>query len=215
MVGDMTTIGPRRGAEPFGASTLLLGVAAGLVAMAFHPSGHDLVHAVDRTAAIRRDQAVHAVAIVGLLLQCVGMLALTRRLRQPRVGAAELAMVFWGAATFAGLIAAVASGFVAPGLLPAAGPPDAAWRWNHLQNQAFARVFVVASAVAIAAWSVAGWRAGLPRWQSRIGVIGPTLVAALVLVGHLRLDVHGFFVVVATSGLWTIGAAWVLLRPLD
>jgi hypothetical protein len=89
----------------------------------------------------------------------------------------------------------------------------AVWRLTRLLNQSFAMLFVLASTAGIVAWSLAGWRRGLPRWLSRFGVVGPVLVAALVVVGHLRLDVHGFFAVVLVQAVWTLGAALTLRRP--
>ncbi len=208
----MTSIEPNRGREPFAASCLLVGVVASIVVMVFHPTGHDLVNGTDRAGAIHRDQWVHAVAIGAMLLQTTGMLALTRRLRRSVVGAADLAMVLWCAGVVAVLIAAVASGFVAPGLLPPEGPPDASWRWNHLQNQSFAAVFVVASSAAIVAWSIAGWQRGLSRWLRTFGVTVPVVLTAFVVAGRLRLGVHGFFVVVLVEAVWAVGAAIELRR---
>jgi len=83
---------------------------------------------------------------------------------------------------------------------------------DHLQNQSFAAVFVVTSSAAIAAWSIAGWWIGLSRWLRTFGVIVPVVPAALVAAGHLRLGVHGFFVVVIVDAVWAVGAAIELRR---
>lgn len=206
---DTTTCGAERRC----AAALLLGVAAGIGAMLFHPTGHELLSGVDRPAVVRRDQVVHAVAIAALVLQCFGLLGLTRRLRGAQFGAAEFAMVLYALATVAATVAALVSGFVAPGLLDIESGRDAVWRSNRLLNRSCAALFVMASTAAIVAWSAAGWRRALPRWVSRFGVVGPVLVAGLVLVGHLRLDVHGFLAVVLVEAVWTVGVARSLRRP--
>ena len=212
-VGCMQTNESMRGVEPRCSLALLLGVGIGIAVMSFHPTGHDLLHGADRGAVIHRDQVVHAAAIASLLLQCFGLLGLVRRLRGARLGVPEFAMLLFGLATVAATVAAMASGFVAPGLLTDAEPPTAAWQWNHLLNQSFARLFVVTSTAAIVLWSVAGWHARMPRWLCGFGVVVPMLAMAMMLVGHLRLDVHGFFVIVLTQAVWLVGVAFELRRP--
>ena len=82
-------------------------------------------------------------------------------------------------------------------------------------NQAFAKVFVGLSALAIAPWSVAmrGHQA-FPRGLSLLGMlVGGGLGIALV-GGQLRLDVHGFGAVMIAQSLWTLWVA-ACLRRLD
>ncbi len=124
--------------------------------------------------------------------------------------------------------AAVLSGLVGPGLLRqlVAAPPAAGESWRiafhytgHL-NQAFARVFVVASSAAILLWSASIIRSvalapipsGLTRGVGIYGcVLGPITVVG-VLSGHLRLGVHGMGLVVLGQAVWLIVVGALLCR---
>ena len=80
-------------------------------------------------------------------------------------------------------------------------------------NQAFARIFVVASSTAIVFWSfrmVKGQliSVGLGIYGS---LLGPALVIALV-AGGLRLDVHGFGLITFSQAVWFILAGVLLMR---
>lgn len=118
--------------------------------------------------------------------------------------------------------AAVASGFLAPGLgrrIQAASGPAAtdmwriAFRYNGEVNQAYALVFVVASSVAIVLWSVSILRGrvfdhGIAYYGCVLGPATP----ALVLSGHLSLGVHGFGMIVLGQTIWFVIAAVLLWR---
>jgi hypothetical protein len=118
--------------------------------------------------------------------------------------------------------AAVASGLIAPHVagwtLQAAmedrGACRALLRYNGEINQAFAKVFVAASSVAILLWSLAILAA---RTFARAAAILGCLIGALALIGilsgSLRLDVHGFGLVVLAQGIWTLLVGVLLIRP--
>jgi hypothetical protein len=204
-----TTIARERGA----AVALLTGSLLGLAVMACHPTGRELL-ARERAAAVRRDQLVHGVAIAAIALQTFGTLAITRRVARRSLGFAELAQVAQVVAAAAGCLAAIASGFVAPGLLAMrdGGPPPELWSLNHHVNQVFAGTYVIAAATAMASWSIAGWSARLPRTLSAFGIVVAPLAAALVAAGHLRLDIHGFGAILLGQAAWLAGVAVVLMR---
>ena len=200
--------------EPFAGAALLTGAVLGFLVMLFHPTGHELVQAADQAATIRRDRWVHALAIVAMGLQGLGAVGFVRRLAGVTLGLAELGAVAYALASVGGVIAALASGFMAPRLLAMGGgvPPPDLWRFNAHCNQVAAALYVVAGSVAIGAWSFADWRGALPRWLAGFGAVTSTLAAPLVVVGHLRLDVHGFGAVVLAQGVFWCGAGVVLWR---
>lgn len=163
--------------------------------------------------------AVHSLALVCIPILFLGALGLTRRLAAPNRLALS-ALVMYGFADVAVMIAAATSGLIAPGLFHhmAANPGMAdAWRaalaLNGHINQAFAMIFVVASSAAIVLWSAAILRSsGFSRPLGIYGcIIGPLTVIA-VLSGHIRLNVHGFGLVVLVQAIWFISAGILLWK---
>lgn len=204
----MRDVEPLPGRETFAACALLVGSALAVGVMAVHPDAHQLRDAVDGTAMVARNRLVHAVAIAAVLLQTSGALALVRRNRDGRVGLAHLAFVAQSAAAMAVTVAGLCSGFVLPEFL--ADAPMAGFVFAF--NQAFAKLFAVAGSAAIAVWSVAGWRRGLPHAICGIGLVVGAPVALLVGVGHLRLDVHGMGALVLAQSVWWVLVAIGMLR---
>ncbi|HEX5051873.1 MAG TPA: hypothetical protein VFZ65_08890 [Planctomycetota bacterium] len=199
--------------EPIAAYTLIGGAAVGVVAMALHPTGHEIHAAPDAAAALLRNEIVHATAIVVVLLQTFGSIAIVRRVRGTSVGLAQLALVAQCTAATAATIAAICSGFVMPAHLRSAVANDASQVAGDVLwqcNQAFARLFMISGSAAIAAWSVAGWRR-LPRTTCGIGVAVGITTAALVIAGHLRPSVHGMGAVVLGHAIWWLLAGVALL----
>ena len=205
------------------ALALTAGSLAGLVTMALHPTGRDVVSAASSGGTNALAGAVHWLAIVAQPLVLAGALALTLRLRARR-DLAVGAYVFYAVAGVAVVTAAVASGLLAPAVLRGLGNADAAERaqmlgalhYTGLLNQAFAAVYVVLSAIAILLWSAATL-AG--RELSRgLGVYGLVLGALLllgVLSGHLRLGIHGFGVVVIGQAAWIVWGAGQLWQAAE
>jgi len=91
---------------------------------------------------------------------------------------------------------------------PSAGQ---AWRivfdYNHRLNQEFARTYVVASSAAIVLWSASILRSRVlaPGVAIYGLLVGPVIVLA-VLSGHVRLDVHGFGLIVLAQAVWFVVA---------
>jgi len=200
---------------------LIAGTAAMIVTMLFHPTGHDLFAPGEFEAAARQNVLAHALALGSLPLSFLGALGLTRRL----TGAPSLALgalVAFGFACVAVMNAAVASGFVATelaGEIVAAGgkaneTQAALFHFNGDVNQAFARVYVVGSSLAILAWSLAILRGG--ELARALGVYGCVLAPLALLglfSGHVRLDVHGFGAIVLGQALWSGVGGALLCRP--
>ena len=126
-----------------------------------------------------------------------------------------------GFALVAVMVAAVASGLIAPGLGKLILDADAAsnasvsqaWRvafnFNGMINQAFAKVFVVSSSTAIFVWSLAMRRQRIWASSAIYGLLLAPITIVVLLSGHLSLGVHGFGMIVLLQALWfvTVGAA--------
>jgi hypothetical protein len=189
--------------ERLGGWAMIAGAVMGLVTMAFHPTGGG-----DLTLAL----AVHALAIAGAPVVFYGGWVLTRLL-STEGPLSELALAFYGLSAVATLLAAAASGLLAPDLIARAAElqgearatADALLHYNHALNQAFAKVLVASSSVAIGLWSMEIVRTRLLRRP--LGILG-CVVAVLTLLalfsGHLRLNVHGFGAVVLAQAVWLI-----------
>jgi hypothetical protein len=97
------------------------------------------------------------------------------------------------------------------------GPGSEQWRtlmeYNCLINQAFAKIFVVASCSAVALWSPRIVRSRvLPMAIGIYGLLlGPVIVIAM-LSGGLSLDVHGFGLIIFSQAIWFIVAGILLWR---
>jgi hypothetical protein len=203
-----------------GGIALIAGAAGAIVTMSIHPSGHDLF-APDQFATMARLAVVaHALALATVPVSFLGAMALSRRVSTPE-RLALAALVTYAFASVAVMSAAVVSGLVGPTLVrrilaaePEAKPGwEIAFRYNGLLNQAFARVYVVASAAAIVLWSASILRSGaLARGVGICGcLVGPAILIAL-LSGHLTLGVHGFGLVVLAQASWFIAVGTLLCR---
>jgi hypothetical protein len=195
------------------------GTALGLVTMALHPDGTQLLRDLERYGA--RTVFAHGMAIAGIPLLLLGLFAFTARLQAAGAPTlARLACIVYAMASVAAFNAAVASGFVAPmiaaRLSAGSGADSELWselfRFNWMVNQGFALIFVVGLGVAILLWSVAGWRTGaLARWLAVVGVgVGGTLIL-LILSGRTHLDVHTVGLVVLGQSVWMVGVAMTFL----
>lgn len=181
---------------------MIAGALMGLLTMALHPRGADDV--------IRAP--LHAFAMMSMPIAFYGALILTRRLSAQGTFA-ELALVFYGAAMFAGVIAATASGLLLSELAAKAGTLEGPTRtmfnslmWYNIHlNEVFAKVMVGASCVAIGLWSVDILRTRLLRRSVALfGCITSVVLFGLLLSGWLEMSIHGFGSVVLLQGIWMI-----------
>ncbi|MGA8621715.1 MAG: hypothetical protein WB660_24730 [Candidatus Sulfotelmatobacter sp.] len=111
--------------------------------------------------------AAHSLALVSILLLFLGTCGLARRL-----AAADqisfAAIVTYGFAGVAVMIAGAVSGFIVPGIMKhmLRDLPSAAHQWEIVIagifqiNQAFARIFSVGASIVIILWSVSALRNG-------------------------------------------------------
>ena len=105
----------------------------------------------------------------------------------------------------------------AAAIIDAAPPARQGWEilldYNYRLNQAFARIYVVASSTAIVLWSAAIVRTRtLASGAGVYGLVMGSVAALAVVSGHVRLDVHGFGLIVLGQALWFIVVGALLLR---
>jgi hypothetical protein len=196
-----------------GGLALIIGMVANIITMALHPTGHDLLNSASGfqlQAAIAR--GVHFLALISFPVLFLGALALSRYLDTPN-RLSITALVFYGLALIAGMMAVVFSGFLGPGLakhlVDPADPNKTAFEilfaYNFAINQVFARILASASSLSIVLWSLTIWKTrALSREIGLYGILSGTMIIALAAPGFLRLDVHGFGLVVLLQAVWFI-----------
>ena len=192
---------------------LIVGSFGGMVTMAIHPTA-----ATPHLAFIAG--VAHSLALVSVLVLLLGLFGLTRFLQDPD-RLAFAALVTYGMAAVAVLIAGSISGFVVPATMRMMDRdiPAAASQWRiaiaaiFQMNQAFSKIYSVAGAAAITLWSASCLRTGrLSRGLAIYGCVTATLIALLIVVGHLRLNVHGMTVVMISQVVWFAGMGVGLRR---
>jgi hypothetical protein len=202
-------------------TALIAGSAAMIITMAFHPRG--VTAPGDVEPVVRMLVAVHSLALASIPVVFLGAWGLSRKLATPE-RLAVVALVLFGFALVAVMNAAVFDGLVAPNVIrkivSTSGATSEEWRiafnYNFQLNQAYARVFAVASSIAILLWSLVIVRGGsLGRGLGVYGcILGPVATVA-VFSGLLRPDVHGFGALVFAQAIWYIIAAAKMCRPAE
>jgi len=197
---------PHRSAAVF----LVIGTVAGFITMAFHPTGADVIANAAAGARNVLAIAMHLLAVCGLPFVLAGLLGFTVMLT--RRDLAVLGYAFYVLGAIAAMIAAVASGLIAPEaaqLVTTTGM--SALRYTRLINQSFALIYGVLTAAALVIWSSALLlgRDGYRRLAIYGLVVGPLLLV-VVVGGILPLNVHGFGVIIGVQGIWCLSVASLL-----
>ena len=204
--------------ERSGGWALIVGTGMGLVTMAFHPNGAQLLRDFERHAPI--NVAVHTLALLAVPVTFFGAVALARRLAGSP-GLSRFALIVFGIAQIAVMVAAIASGLLATMLvsriLGSVGAEAESARlllsFSGMLNHAFATVFVAASSIAIGVWSASMLRTQVfPRWLGWLGLAVGGALVGITLLGRLRLDVHHFGLVVLAQSVWIVGTGVTLVR---
>lgn len=210
-------------------TALIAGSLGGILTMAIHPTGDGSL-TPDQIAHLALVSAIaHSLAILSFIVMFLGACGLTRRLaafaRKPDPDHLAFAgIVTFGFACVAVLIAATISGFIVPSILRHMAREGAALApQNHAIvdaifqfNQAFARLYSVGTCLAMALWSASALRnGGLGRGIAIYGCVISALITLGIVVGHLRLDVHGMAAVVLGQAIWFIGTGVQLYRHGD
>ncbi len=207
-----------------GAAWVLLGAPLiQLLAMGHHPSVH--AHEVAEVVSELRASAglsalVHGIliALMYLVLVALTEFSVRRGLARPAVRAA---LITYGAGVLLMTAAALVSGFITPRIalaVPTLAPADPALiaqlaTFASLFNQAFAHCAAVLMSAGIALWSLDLLRGSVgARAVGVFGLLTGLGCAAAVVVGVLRLDVHGMTAVVVLESAWMIGVGVLLLR---
>jgi hypothetical protein len=192
---------------------LIVGSTGGVVTMSIHPTGAGTMHPDQVGHLVWVSAIAHTLALVSVLLLFLGACGLTRHLAaQDRIAFA--AVVTYGFAAVAVMTAGSVSGWVIPGILRLmardAPANEGTWRIAVAAifqiNQAMSRIYSVAAATAIVLWSACCLRQGkLSRGMAIFGCVTSPLIALLILVGHLRLNVHGMAAVMLSEVIWFVG----------
>jgi len=199
---------------------LIAGSVAGIITMTLHPTGQHVLTPGQLESMARMLVAVHALALAGLPALFLGAWGLSRHVgTDDRIAFA--ALVTYTLALVAVMNAAVFDGLVAPAIIRqmADAAPSSTEMWhmmlnyNFRQNQAFAQLYVAASSVAIALWSISIARSQtLARGVAIYGVVIAPITLIALFSGHLRLNVHGFGAVMLSQAIWFITAGVLLCR---
>jgi hypothetical protein len=210
-------------------AALMAGAAAAVAVMAFHPTGHDMVAGLQRDSQLPLQVGVlvHVLALIAFPLVFFGAVGLTMRIARDH-GLATAALIALGVASVAVMGAALPSGLIAPRLIrdmadAGAGAHggdraivQALLHYNGLVNQAYAKVHLVASCIAIALWCVVMWRERVfARWIAIFGLLVSTAAVLLFAAGQLRLDIHGYGAVILAQGVWFAAVGWSLWRTRE
>lgn len=199
---------------------LIVGSLTVIVTLILHPTERGLFDPAQVESIARTMIAVHSLALISLPLLFLGACGLSRAVGSNNwLGVAGL--VIYGFAGVAMMNAVILDGLVTPGLARAIAnaAADKAVGWkialNHnvLLDQAFMSVFLVASSVAIALWSLAIVRRSALAWG--LGIFGFSLGVATVtgqLTGWLAQYPHIFGIVLIGQAIWFTTAGVQLYR---
>jgi len=192
---------------------LIAGSLGLILTMAMHPvaTGSLTVAQGARLALI--SGIAHSIAIVSALLLFLGACGLTARIGAPD-RLAFSAVVIYGFACVALLIATTVSGFIVPGIINhmLRDVPANAHQWQVVIvsifqiNQAFAWILSIAASLAIILWSASALRngGGLTRAVAIYGCIVSAVIILAVGSGRLHLDVHGMGAIALAQAIWFI-----------
>jgi hypothetical protein len=197
---------------------LIAGSLGGILTMAIHPTGGSSLTVEQVEHLMGLSGVAHSIAMVSMLLLFLGACGLSRRTAAAdRISFA--AIVTYGFACVAVLIATAVSGFIIPSIMKrmARDVPAAASQWQIVIagifqiNQAFARIFSVAASIAIILWSVSALRnGGFGRGIAIYGCVVAPLIILGIAIGYLQLDVHGMTVVWLGQAIWFIAVGYQL-----
>lgn len=200
---------------------LLAGSIGTLVTMAIHPQGSRGLTEAQYVHLATASAVAHTLAIVSMVIFALAAIGLTRRLsaREAHVQPAQpdrlalAGIVTYSVALFAIVIAAAVSGFIVPRIfiMMVRDEASAAPQWHIVAaavfqfNLVFSRIYTVAASAAIILWSMSGLRnGGIGRKIAVYGCVSGAVLIVLILIGHLRLDVHGMTAVVLAQAIWFI-----------
>jgi hypothetical protein len=189
-----------------------------IITMISHPGGKISPAEGDHVA--RMLIVVHSLALASIPVIFLGAWGMSRRIGGPdRLAWAGL--MLYALASIAVMNAAVCDGLLAPNLIRqiVSATPETrdGWRmvmnYNFLMNQAFARVYAVASSLAVVLWAVSILRnKTLGRGVGIYGAALGAVTVAGIFSGFLTPDRHGFGMLIFGQAIWFLIVAAGLLR---
>ena len=187
---------------------LVAGTAAMIITMVFHPHGKYIPSEVE--SMLRMGVAVHSLALASIPVVFFGAWGMSRWLAGPdRVSWA--ALVFYAVGSIAVMNAAVLDGLMAPyvirKIVSATAETRDSWQmfmgYNFQMNQSYARVYAVASSLAVVLWSVTILRKRMLGLGIGIyGCVVGAVIAVGTLSGLLTPDWHGFTMLIFGQAIW-------------
>ncbi len=201
-------------------------VAASLLSLAFvahhpvvrHRGAAEFVEEMAQKAFA--DALVHGSLLVLMALLLYGLSCLAARLGLhrfcPRAG-----LIAYALGAFLVSIAAVIDGFVIHDLTSRfEGRPTADLEsLRHLLTfcavfiRACSRIWVVATSVAVALWSIELLRyPGLTRVVGALGCLAGAAPVVALLSGNLPMNVHGLLLFIGCQTIWNAAVAWLLFQ---
>lgn len=201
---------------------LIAGSLGAVITMIFHPTGHDLLGQTDEIACHNEmiTVAMHSLALFSSPLLLFGFFGLSRRLGLDN-GLVSATLIAYLLSVFGGIFAAIINGIVAPSITRQIITADEnAGQFlrlilmnNTLLNQAFTKVYIVGSSFVIIRWSLCMVRkAGFAQIIVVLGCLIGSIALLGLFSGHLRLNVHGFGLLIFGQTVWTI-LVTVFFRP--
>lgn len=203
--------------------TLIAGSIGLIVTMAIHPTSGPSSLTPEQVAHLALGSGIaHSLAMVSGLLLFLGACGLTKSIAAAdRIAFA--AVVTFGFACVAVLMATAVSGFIVPGIMQRMvnDIPANAHEWQVVMsgifqiNQAFARIYSVATALAMILWGASAVRnGGFGRGIAIYGFVASALIIVGIAIGHIRLNVHGMAAVALAQAIWFIVVgAQLIARP--
>jgi heme A synthase len=205
---------------------LIIGSLGGILTMAIHPTSAGVLTPAQFERLAIVSAIAHSLAMFSFVVLFLGAIGLMQRLalRQPsdkRNHFALAALVTYGFAAVAVMIATAVSGFIVPQIMRhmIRDAPANAPQWRMIIdaifqiNQTFSRIYSVAASIAILLWSISALRnGGLGRVTAIYGCVVGLLFIALVGSGYLPLNVHGMAMVVLAHAIWLISVGAQLCR---
>jgi hypothetical protein len=214
---------------------MIAGQVGLLLTLSLHPSGKITPAQVDQM--VHKLIAVHSIALAGLPLMILGALGLSRLLSSfNRNRLSVVAFVIYSFAIAAILSGIVIDGLVMPHLLPhlaeaaqaaasSAGQPTApsatgdVWRalfkYNGYMDMAFVQLSLVATAIAVIAWSIAMFLSKtFPRPTAVYGLILGVIALVALFSGALGAE-HALMIIVFAQAAWFLIVGGILCARPD
>ena len=200
---------------------LILGSIAALATMILHPTDMSkLTTPQSVNNAMLLLIGVHSLALSSIPLLTFGFVGLCQRIGWAN-RTSVLGFIYFAFAAIAVMIAAIADGLINAALIPSFLEAQESTReiqrailnYNSQINQASAKVYVVGASISIFLCSLAILRT--KTFDVKIGGFG--IIAGLLPVcglisGHLRVDAHGFGLVIALQVIWMIAIGLSMIR---